>query len=166
MLFYREHFLQSERDSLRVKFERLELDTMTVAEYHAEFTRLVRFAPCICATDVERAKRFADGLHLNILEPIATTTFRTLSSFVDAAIRMEVICIYQEKRRADPTRYLDDQRARKRQHSLPDDQRAQQTRANRRNQRRDYSFSQIRQTRLAGDNVDTFTPIICHHCGC
>src|SRR4051812_25998423 len=91
--FYEEHFIQSERDMLRYQFERLEHDTMTVAEYRSEFTRLERFTRGICATEADRARRFQDGLDIEILRHIAATTFSTLTAVVDTATRQEVILL-------------------------------------------------------------------------
>src|SRR3954465_1562005 len=101
-LFYEEHFLQLEHNMLRYQFERLEQGTMMVAEYRSEFCRLERFAPSICATEAERARRFQDRLDIENLCYIAATIFPTWTAVVDAATRQEMILRRQGKRLADP----------------------------------------------------------------
>lgn len=80
----------------------LEQGSMIVAEYLPKFTRLERFPPGICTTMTDRAKRFKKGLHLDILESIATVVFPTLFTAIDAATEYERICIHKEKCRAGP----------------------------------------------------------------
>lgn len=61
-LFYQEYFFESERD--------VQQGSMIVTKFRAEFTQLERFAPGICVTEAEKAKRFKKGLHLVILYSI------------------------------------------------------------------------------------------------
>src|SRR4051812_19417386 len=96
---------------------------MTVAEYRSEFVRLERFARGICATEADRARRFQDGLDIEILRHIAATTFLTLTAVVDAATRQEVILLRQGKCEAV------DQGEHKKQHTRSHAQRLHQDRA-------------------------------------
>src|SRR4051812_37573191 len=104
---------------------------MTVAEYRAEFTRLEGFAPGVYHTEAERAKRFQNGLDLDILSHIASVTYLTLSAIVSAATQQEATLRHQEKRRAEPTI---DQRTQHRHLSQPQDQQSEQNRVGGRQQ--------------------------------
>src|SRR3954467_7439097 len=112
-LLYGGHFLQAERDRLRSQFERLQQRSMTVAEYRGEFTRLERFAPGICTTEAEQAKRFLNGLDLEILSRVASVTYPMLAVVVSIATLQESILHHLGKHRAEST---PDQRSQRRHH--------------------------------------------------
>ena len=46
--------------------------SMLVAQYKQKFNELLEFAPSIVATDVDRCKKFQDGLHVNIRDKLTT----------------------------------------------------------------------------------------------
>ncbi|GAB2283252.1 hypothetical protein Dimus_039585 [Dionaea muscipula] len=90
---FREAFLEkyipeSARDALREEFEHLVQRNMTVDEYAARFTSLLRFAPHV-ATETLRCKRFEAGLRPSIREKLASHRYRIFSELLESARAVE-----------------------------------------------------------------------------
>src|SRR4051812_46166421 len=122
---------------------------MTVAEYRGEFTRVERFALCICTIEAERAKRFQNGLDLDILSHINSVTYPRLSAIVSVTTLQETILRRQGKRRAKPT---PDWRSQRRHHSHPQGQRGQMSGTGGRQQQQSQPPTQTRYTGLPRGN--------------
>ncbi|GAB2287191.1 hypothetical protein Dimus_039809 [Dionaea muscipula] len=90
---FREAFLEkyipeSARDALREEFEHLVQRNMTVDEYAARFTSLLRFAPHV-ATETLHCKRFEAGLRPSIREKLASHRYRIFSELLESARAVE-----------------------------------------------------------------------------
>lgn len=65
--------------------------SMLVAEYERKFTNLSKYAIGIVIDEVNRCKRFVEGLRKEIRTPVtATTVWDVFSKLVEAAMRAEV----------------------------------------------------------------------------
>ncbi|GAB2274029.1 hypothetical protein Dimus_039065 [Dionaea muscipula] len=89
---FREAFLEkyipeSARDALREEFEQLVQRSMTVDQYAARFTSLLRFAPHL-ATETLRCKRFEAGLRPSIKEKVASHRYGIFYEFFESARAM------------------------------------------------------------------------------
>ena len=65
-LFIGKYFLTSARHAKAREFLELKQGMMTVLEYVAKFTELARFADDYVATDMDKVRKFEDGLKLSI----------------------------------------------------------------------------------------------------
>lgn len=70
-------------------FIKLRLEGMTVDEYIFEFSKLSRFAPPLVTEERDRARRFQQGLNLEIQEHMAMTVIKTYAEFLKAAEHQE-----------------------------------------------------------------------------
>nr|XP_027075956.1 uncharacterized protein LOC113699808 [Coffea arabica] len=71
------------------EFIRLCQGTQTVAEYESQFTRLSKFAPELILTEQRRARRFLQGLNVEIQKDLAVAQITTFSDAVEKALRSE-----------------------------------------------------------------------------
>ena len=79
----------------------LRQDSMTVAEYEAKFTKLVRFAPHVIDTDYKKARHFEGGLRSDILERGNVLKLETYIGVLDRAIILEANIARQAKTTTD-----------------------------------------------------------------
>jgi hypothetical protein len=66
---------------------------MTVDLYAAEFIKLSRFAPYMIATEENKAKRFQQGLTLELQERIISFHFKTYEEVLKAAREHEQLSV-------------------------------------------------------------------------
>lgn len=71
----------------------------SVETYTAEFTRLSRFAPQMVADEADKADRFQQGLHWNVLEKLVSRQLRTYEEVLTAALSVESSLIRRNKNR-------------------------------------------------------------------
>ncbi|XP_071924792.1 uncharacterized protein [Coffea arabica] len=71
------------------EFIRLRQGTQSVAEYESQFTRLSKFAPELIVTEQRRARRFLQGLNVEIQKDLAVAQITTFSDAVEKALRSE-----------------------------------------------------------------------------
>ncbi|XP_027169505.1 uncharacterized protein LOC113769237 [Coffea eugenioides] len=71
------------------EFIRLRQGTQPVAEYESQFTRLSKFAPKLILTEQRRARRFLQGLNIEIQKDLAVAQITTFSDAVEKALRSE-----------------------------------------------------------------------------
>ena len=64
--FYKRFFSETAQKEMEEQFIRLQQRDQTVDEYAAEFLRLSRFAPYMVANEEIRARRFQQGLRMQI----------------------------------------------------------------------------------------------------
>nr|XP_027122087.1 uncharacterized protein LOC113739038 [Coffea arabica] len=69
------------------EFIRLRQGTQSVAEYESQFTRLSKFAPELILTEQSRARRFLQGLNVEIQKGLAVTQITTFSDAVEKVLR-------------------------------------------------------------------------------
>ena len=62
---------------------------MTVAQYETHFEELSHFAPSLMTTEMERARRFEEGLRPNIRVGVRTHQLSTYREVVNLAKIME-----------------------------------------------------------------------------
>ncbi|XP_070046001.1 uncharacterized protein [Nicotiana tomentosiformis] len=62
ILFLEKFVLQSRREELRRQFEQLHKEGMSMTQYKMRFSELARHAVWLVPTDMERIRRFIDGL--------------------------------------------------------------------------------------------------------
>ena len=60
-------------------------------DYTVEFTRFSRFAPRLIADDSDRARRFVQGLSLEVQKQLSTSLFTTYAEILNAARRHELV---------------------------------------------------------------------------
>ena len=84
--FYERFFSETAQKEMEEKFIRLQQRDQTVDEYAAEFLRLSRFAPYMVANEENRARRFQQGLRMQIqmflIPSNSRRILRSLSSLV------------------------------------------------------------------------------------
>ncbi|XP_059654953.1 uncharacterized protein LOC132301740 [Cornus florida] len=88
-LFFDPFFLRVMRQDMRVQFTGLYQGMMSVIEYKTCFTSLSRYALEMVATDELRARKFQDGLHLDIRPQILVLNLRTYGEVVQRAMMVE-----------------------------------------------------------------------------
>ncbi|XP_059635319.1 uncharacterized protein LOC132277483 [Cornus florida] len=88
-LFFDFFFLRTMRQDMRVQFISLYQGRTSVIEYETRFTSLSRYAPEMVAADELRARKFQDGLHLDIRPWILVLELRTYGEVVQKAMLVE-----------------------------------------------------------------------------
>ncbi|XP_059623110.1 uncharacterized protein LOC132266272 [Cornus florida] len=88
-LFFDRFFPRAMRHDMRVQFIGLYQGRMSVIEHETRFTFLSRYAPEMVATDELRAKKFQDGLHLDIRPRISVLDLKTYGEVVQKAMLVE-----------------------------------------------------------------------------
>ena len=71
------------------EFVRLEQRDLTVAQYEAKFTELLRFSPQLIATEEEKALKFQDGLKLYLKYKISILKLGVYLEVVDRALILD-----------------------------------------------------------------------------
>ena len=85
----RKYFPATARHAKAQEFLELRQGTMTVMEYMARFTELVRFGDDYVATDMAKVRRFENGLKLSIRGKIVGLRLQNMDSMVGTALAIE-----------------------------------------------------------------------------
>ena len=88
-LFMGKYFPDTARHAKAQEFLELKQGTMTVLEYVAIFTELVRFADEYVITDMAKLKRFENGLKLSIRGWIVGLRLQDMDSMVGTTLTIE-----------------------------------------------------------------------------
>nr|CAD1842671.1 unnamed protein product [Ananas comosus var. bracteatus] len=88
-IFYDKYFPDSIRRAKKAEFVHLEQSNRTVIEYELEFTRLERFAPKLVESELERARKFEEGLRPDIRQLVVGYELPTLRDVVNKALLLE-----------------------------------------------------------------------------
>ena len=83
------YFPDTARHAKAQEFLELKQGTMTVIEYVARFTELVRFADDYVATHLAKVRRFENGLRLSIWGRIVGLRLQDMESMVGTAMTIE-----------------------------------------------------------------------------
>ena len=83
------YFLATARHAKAQEFQELRQGTMTVMEYVARFTELVRFAEDYVATDMDKVRRFENGVKLSIRGKIMGLRLDDMDSMVGTTLVIE-----------------------------------------------------------------------------
>ena len=81
-LFMGKYFPDTARHAKAQEFLKLKQGTMTVLEYVARFTELARFADDYVATNMDKVRRFENGLKLSIRGKIVGLRLQDMDSMV------------------------------------------------------------------------------------
>ncbi|GFY95611.1 hypothetical protein Acr_10g0009960 [Actinidia rufa] len=87
--FLDQYFTDMAKEALRMEFINLVQGNMTVAQYEAKFTSLLRFAKAFLSTEEEKAKQFMRGLRPSIRNKIAENLIKVYSTMFSAAAAIE-----------------------------------------------------------------------------
>ena len=152
-LFMGKYFPDTARHAKAQEFLELKNGIMTVLEYVARFTELARFADDYVATDMNKARRFENGLKLSIRGRIVELRLQDTDSMVGTAMTIE-----REIEDAWCTRDTGVSSKRKESQSSSSSEKKQKVSSSRRFQGRDHpGQGQIRVASQAGQ-------IMCYHC--
>ena len=88
-LFMSKYFPATARHVKAQEFLEVRQGTMTVMEYMARFTELVRFGDDYVATDMAKVRRFENGLKLSIRGKIVGLRLQDMDSMVGTALAIE-----------------------------------------------------------------------------
>ena len=89
-IFFEQYFPSSIRDKMFSQLLTLRQGYRSVAEYEAEFNKLIRFVPeGIRDHERTKIKKFRDGLNLELQHDIKLCDFDTLGALVNKAKMME-----------------------------------------------------------------------------
>ena len=83
------YFLATARHAKAREFLELKQGMMTVLEYVAKFTELVRFADDYVAIDMAKVRKFEDGLKLSIRGKIVGFLLQDMDSMVGTTMAIE-----------------------------------------------------------------------------
>ena len=85
------YFLTTARHVQAQEFLELKQGAMTVIEYVARFTELAHFADDYVTTNVEKVRRFENGLRLSIRGRIVGLYLYDMDSMVGTAMKGELV---------------------------------------------------------------------------
>ena len=88
-LFMGKYFPETARHAKAREFLELKQGVMTVMDYVARFTELVRFADDYVAIDMAKVRRFENGLKFSIRARIVGLRLRDMDSMVGTALTIE-----------------------------------------------------------------------------
>ncbi|KAL8108980.1 hypothetical protein AgCh_025174 [Apium graveolens] len=88
-LFLEKYFPDGLRNQLEVEFLELKQGERSVLEYEAKFTELARLIPEYVSTEIQKARRFQQGLRPEIHRRVVALQLKTYSSMVQAALVIE-----------------------------------------------------------------------------
>ena len=83
------YFLDTARHAKAQEFLELKQGAMTVLEYVARFTELVRFVDDYVATNMAKVRRFENGIKLSIRVRIVGLRLQDMDSMVGTALTIE-----------------------------------------------------------------------------
>ena len=90
-IFLEKFFPETAKIDMERKFVNLQQESRSVDDYVAEFTRLSRFALHFIADDRDRARRFEQGLSLEVQKQLSTSLFTTYAEILNAGRRHEQV---------------------------------------------------------------------------
>ena len=90
-IFYDKYFPQCFRNQKVSEFQELKQGRMSIGKHKAKFTELARFAPHTVDTNYKKARKFEDGLDLDILDRVGVLNLPTYVSVLDRALMTESI---------------------------------------------------------------------------
>ena len=88
-LFLKKYFPDGLRSQLEVEFLELKQGERSVLEYEAKFTKLARLVPEYVSTEIQKARRFQQGLKPEIRRGVVALQLKTYSSMVQVTPVME-----------------------------------------------------------------------------
>jgi hypothetical protein len=89
--FDEEYFPEAARTELEERFLTLKKGSLSVDQYHQEFTRLSRYATSIVRKPADKARRFLRGLDLSMQTLMTTTDRESYQKLLVAAKRQELL---------------------------------------------------------------------------
>ncbi|XP_028108498.1 uncharacterized protein LOC114307306 [Camellia sinensis] len=104
-IFYDKYFPQCFWDRKMSEFQELKQGRISVAEYEAKFTELARFTPHMVDTNYKKARKFEDGLDLDILDRVAVLNLPTYVNVLDRALMAEAILAVKKQTTTPPTEW-------------------------------------------------------------
>ncbi|TYJ96623.1 Retrovirus-related Pol polyprotein from transposon opus [Cucumis melo var. makuwa] len=110
--FFDKFYPRSFCDAKRNEFLRLAQGSMTVAEYEKKYTELSKYVTRVIEDEVERCKRFREGLREEIRTPMTVCAdWNDFSKLVEAALRVEK-CLNERKRERETFKNAEEPRDR------------------------------------------------------
>ncbi|XP_028075690.1 uncharacterized protein LOC114277928 [Camellia sinensis] len=88
-IFYNKYFPQCFRDRKMLEFQELKQGRMSVAEYEAKFIELARFVAHMVDTNYKKARKFEEGLDLDIFDRVGVLKIPTYVKVLDRALMAE-----------------------------------------------------------------------------
>ncbi|XP_074374361.1 uncharacterized protein LOC141714759 [Apium graveolens] len=88
-LFLEKYFLDCLQNQLEVEFMELKQGEKIVSEYEAKFMELARLAPGYVSTEIQKVRRFQQGLKPEVHSGVVTLQLKTYPSVVQAALVIE-----------------------------------------------------------------------------
>ncbi|XP_074336880.1 uncharacterized protein LOC141674052 [Apium graveolens] len=88
-LFLEKYFPDCLQNQLEVEILELKQDKKSVSEYEAKFTELARLEPGYVSTEIQKARRFQQGLKPEIRSGVVALQLKTYISVVQAALVIE-----------------------------------------------------------------------------
>lgn len=88
-LFLERYFSSAMQDQKYREFQDLQQGDMTVQEYLDRFLSLSRYAPSLIASEVDKCRRFEQGLRQEIQDKLASTVFTDFMELVNSALKAE-----------------------------------------------------------------------------
>ncbi|XP_028083956.1 uncharacterized protein LOC114285150 [Camellia sinensis] len=101
-IFYNKYFPQYFWDQKVSEFQELKQGRMSVAKYEAKFTELARFASHMVDTDYKKARKFEEGLDLDVYDRLGVLKLPTYLEVLDRAFMVEAI-LATKKQATTPT---------------------------------------------------------------
>jgi hypothetical protein len=88
-IFLRRFFPARAKDRLQAEFENLKQDDMSVSQYSKEFSRLLRYAPGLAATEEAMVRKFQNGLRMELRHRVSEGYCQTYADVVERALLVE-----------------------------------------------------------------------------
>ncbi|XP_074323089.1 uncharacterized protein LOC141660031 [Apium graveolens] len=106
-LFLEKYFPDCLESQLEIEFLELKQGEKSVADYEAKFTELARLAPRYVNTEIQKARRFQQGLKPKVRSGVVALQLKTYTSVVQAALVIESDQKLASKERSDNKRKFD-----------------------------------------------------------
>ncbi|XP_074324183.1 uncharacterized protein LOC141661104 [Apium graveolens] len=103
-LFLEKYFPDCLQSQLEVDFLEFKKGEKSVAEYEPKFTELARLAPGYVNIEIQKARRFQQGLKLEVRSGVVALQIKTYTSVVQAALVIESDQKLASKERSDKKR--------------------------------------------------------------
>ncbi|KAL8099388.1 hypothetical protein AgCh_031868 [Apium graveolens] len=100
-LFLEKYFPDCLQSQLEVEFLEFKQGEKSVAEYEAKFTELARLAPGYVNTEIQKGRRFQQGLKPEVRSRVVALQLKTYTSVVQAALVIESDQKLASKERSD-----------------------------------------------------------------
>ncbi|XP_074346450.1 uncharacterized protein LOC141685236 [Apium graveolens] len=95
------------QSQLEVEFLKIKQGEKSLAEYEAKFTELARLAPGYVNTEIQKARRFQQGLNPEVRSGVVALQLKMYTSVVQAALVIESVQKLASKERSDKKRKFD-----------------------------------------------------------